>query len=138
MKLNKMKYLKLSMITICMIAVVSCGNDDDGTGTTNTGIQLQDPFILSLDENPAIGQSIGNINASSSSPLSFSILEQQFTNAIAINSSTGEVTVRDASFFDFETNSEIRGVFIYEPGYGTRRNLVSIIRKAKTILILEI
>ena len=104
MKLNKMKYLKLSMITICMIAVVSCGNDDDGTGTTNTGIQLQDPFILSLDENPAIGQSIGNINASSSSPLSFSILEQQFTNAIAINSSTGEVTVRDASFFDFETN----------------------------------
>lgn len=110
MKLNKMKYLKLSMITICMIAVVSCGNDDDGTGTTNTGIQLQDPFILSLDENPAIGQSIGNINASSSSPLSFSILEQQFTNAIAINSSTGEVTVRDASFFDFETNSEIRGV----------------------------
>ena len=38
----------------------------------------------------------------------------------------------------FYPNSEIRGVFIYEPGYGTRRNLVSITRKAKTILILEI
>ena len=119
MKLNKIKYLKLSMITLCMIAVVSCGNDDDSAGTTNTSIQLQDPFILSLDENPATGQSIGTINASSSSPLSFSILEQQFTNAIAINSSTGEVTVRDASFFDFETNSEIRGVIEVNNGTET-------------------
>lgn len=118
MKRNNIKYLQKALLALSILIMASCGNDDDAR-TTDNSINLQDPFILNIDENPSNGQSIGTVNAIGNGTLIFSILEQEFTNAIAINPSTGELTVRDASFFDFETNTQIRGVISVNNGTET-------------------
>lgn len=104
-KLTFKTSLMLSMF-VGILLLQSCRSDDEN----DNAINVQDSLILILDEHPESGQFIGNVNASSNSPLTFSILDQTFTNAIVINASTGELTVGDKSFFDFETNPSIQGV----------------------------
>ena len=106
--------LMLSMFVVILL-LQSCSSDDD-IAVNDNAISVQDTFILTLNEHPESGQSIGTVNASSNSPLTFSILEQTFTNAIAINASTGKLTVGDASFFDFELNPSIQGVVLISNG----------------------
>ncbi|MGB5419561.1 cadherin repeat domain-containing protein [Algibacter sp.] len=64
-------------------------------------------FTASVDENPTNGDSLGTILASGDNTLSFSISSQTPAGAVAINSSTGELTVAEATLFDFETNPAI-------------------------------
>jgi hypothetical protein len=118
MKLNKTTYIKQAMLVLSIIVMISCGNDDDATGPDNS-INVQDLISMTFDENPETGQSIGTINATSNLPLAFSILEQAFTNALVVNPSTGELTVGNASFFDFETNPSIQGVIEIDNGVET-------------------
>ncbi|HAS40508.1 MAG TPA: hypothetical protein DCS93_08515 [Microscillaceae bacterium] len=67
-------------------------------------------FTASIDENSANGTAIGTITASTDQGnLSFSIASQNPTGAVAINSSTGALTVADAAIFDFETNTKVTG-----------------------------
>ena len=73
-------------------------NDVDET------IGLMD-FTATIDENPSDNQVLGTISATSTeSPLTFSLSDQTPPGAFAINASSGELTVADASLFDFETN----------------------------------
>ncbi len=86
-------------------------------GASNTGtvtINLNDldelsseDFIVSIDENPTDGQSIGTVQAAGSGTLSFSITSQTPIGALEINTNTGELTVADPNLFDFETNPVI-------------------------------
>lgn len=103
---------------IVSLLVFSCSTDDNDNATDNA-INVEDVIRMTVDENLQPGESIGTINATSNSPMTFAILEQVFTNALVVNSSTGELTVGDASFFDFETNPIIQGVIEINNGTET-------------------
>ena len=100
-------HTKQLALLLLAILFFSCSSDDNGS---DTSINVQDTIAFTVDENFQPGQSIGTITATSSSPVTFTISEQVFTNAIVINPSTGELAVGDTSFFDFETNPVIQGV----------------------------
>ncbi len=61
-------------------------------------------LAVSIDENPIAGATIGTIQASvNTGSLQFSLVSQTTDGALAINATSGEVTVADATLFDFET-----------------------------------
>ncbi len=64
-------------------------------------------FTTSIDENPTNGDTIGTVEATGDATLSYSITSQTPAGALSINASTGELTVADATLFDFETNPTI-------------------------------
>ena len=70
--------------------------------TSATVITVSD-LAVSIDENPIAGAPIGTIQASvNTGSLQFSLVSQSTEGALAINGSTGAVTVADATLFDFE------------------------------------
>tara|TARA_R110002049_G_scaffold309272_1_gene519810 strand:- start:8055 stop:9173 length:1119 start_codon:yes stop_codon:yes gene_type:complete len=60
-------------------------------------------LTTTIDENSVNGQVVGTIQATGGN-LSFSITFQNPAGAFNIDASTGELTVADATLFDFETN----------------------------------
>ena len=54
-----------------------------------------------------MGKSIGTVQVDGSGASGFSITSQTPTGALSINPSTGELTVADATLFDFEINPVI-------------------------------
>ena len=61
-------------------------------------------LAVSIDENPIAGATIGTVQASvNTGSLQYSLTSQSVAGALAINASTGAVTVADATLFDFET-----------------------------------
>ncbi|WP_432410886.1 cadherin repeat domain-containing protein [Rasiella sp. SM2506] len=123
------KKLRVSLLSailcITSLLIMSCSSNDDATETNNS-ITVQDLITITIDENAQPGQSIGIINAISNRSMTFTILEQDFTNAIAIHPSTGALTVADASIFDFETNPVIQGVVEIKNGIETATTSVRI------------
>ena len=97
-----MKNFKI-ILNIAFIATIllftSCGNDDDA----KEQISVQD-LVVAIDENPTNGESIGTVQVDGSGASGFSITSQTPAGALSINPSTGELTVADATLFDFETN----------------------------------
>ncbi|QKG80546.1 cadherin domain-containing protein [Tenuifilum thalassicum] len=95
----------------------------DGTLTDNATITInlndvnEAPAIsdasVSIDENSPNGTSVFNVNDDSSGndtdidgdAITYSITAGNGSNAFAINSSTGEITVNDATKLDFETTT---------------------------------
>ncbi len=72
--------------------------------TVPTVITISD-FNTTIDENQSSGTSLGTVTATvNQGSLNFAITSQAPTGAIAIDANTGELTVADASQFDFETN----------------------------------
>ena len=69
-------------------------------------------FTVTIDENPINGQSLGTLVATSSSGVaSFSLTTESPAGAFSVNPVSGELTVADASLFDFETNPVLTGTF---------------------------
>jgi hypothetical protein len=96
--------LNLGKILMVAIIISSCSNDDPEPDVT---ISAED-FATTIDENPSSGLVLGTISASSSQgSLSYSLSTQSPAGAMAIDSSTGELTVADVSLFDFEINPTI-------------------------------
>ena len=99
---KRLKLINLFAIALSLTAT-SCNNDDE----TNTyEITLQD-FTITIDENPTSGQSVGTVQADGDGTLSFNITSQTPAGALSVNTNTGELTIANASLFDFETNPEI-------------------------------
>ncbi|MCB0494421.1 MAG: cadherin repeat domain-containing protein, partial [Cyclobacteriaceae bacterium] len=69
-------------------------------------LSVQD-FSVTIDENPANGQSLGTVQASGEGTLAYSITSSAPASALTINATTGELTVADAALFDFESNPVI-------------------------------
>lgn len=69
-------------------------------------ITAQD-FTVAVDENPTDGQVLGTVQANGNGTLDYSITSQTPTGAMAIDATTGELTVIDPNLFDFETNPVI-------------------------------
>ena len=109
-KMNKTFGSKILLLAAIVI-FQQCGKGDDGGdpyGTPNTEpavvtITASD-FTINFIENPEEGATIGTIQASASSgSVRFSIVSQSESGAISINATTGQITVANASLFDFET-----------------------------------
>lgn len=99
--------------TLTMIVTASNGSgSDDATVTVNLNNTLESLVTqnetLTIDENPANGQTLVTIvgNTDLGSP-TFSIQSESVAGAFAINETTGELSVADASRFDYETNTSL-------------------------------
>jgi hypothetical protein len=68
-------------------------------------------FAVTIAENPTNGQVLGTIEASANrGALSFSMTPSEiFPDAMAVNATTGQLTVANAEYFDFETNATVTG-----------------------------
>lgn len=97
--INFIKYLTF----IILITIYSCDKDDDPI------INLEN-LEVTINENPTNGEVIGTIQSNSNNSLTFTIVSQNPNGALAINTSTGELTVADATLFDFEVNSTITAI----------------------------
>jgi hypothetical protein len=73
-------------------------------------VEAQD-FEILIDENPNNNQILGVIEGSTNEgEVQFSIEEQNPLGAFAINQDTGELTVVDATLFDYEMNPVLTGI----------------------------
>lgn len=98
--------MKHTILALLALSLLSCSSDDnENNGST---ITVQQNILMNIDENPQPNQVIGVVSATSSNPITFAITEQTLIDAFIINSTTGELIVGDASFFDFETNAIIQ------------------------------
>ncbi|HCX22004.1 MAG TPA: hypothetical protein DHN29_08820 [Cytophagales bacterium] len=69
-------------------------------------------FSSSVDENSPNGTVLGTVSASSEQgAVTFSMVSQSQEGAISINTETGELTIAEETYFDFETNTSITAVF---------------------------
>ncbi|WKN43119.1 cadherin repeat domain-containing protein [Tunicatimonas pelagia] len=86
-----------------------------------------DDVTVTMDENPALGQAIGRVTTTSASgPASFALASQTPAGAMAINSSTGELSVADSIQFDYETNPTISAKVVATVGTATDTSTVII------------
>ncbi|WP_108424808.1 DUF1566 domain-containing protein [Flagellimonas amoyensis] len=95
------KLTHLFILTILLIGF-GCSNDDDA----GSPISLED-LAVSMDENPSNGQTVGMVETVGGTAMNFSIVSQSPAGAMDIDSSSGELTVANASLFDYETNATI-------------------------------
>lgn len=105
---QKIKPIKLLLLSL-LLTTFSCSNDDDQL----TKVNLQN-LEVTIDENPTNGQIIGIVETHVGSAINFSIASQSPSGAIKINGSSGEITVADASVFDFESNPTITATITAE------------------------
>ncbi len=126
-----MKNLRLSILALFIIGlfVVSCSTEDetpvatdetatdnnatDNTDDTNpmdTTIVVNDTTFMIM-ENSDVSASVGTLAATTNhGSVTFSIKSQSIDGALAIDENSGEMTVADASVFDYETNTSLTAV----------------------------
>ena len=109
--------------------------DGELTATADITININDlddvasitanDFTATIDENPTNGDVIGTMDATHSegSSLTYSLTDNA-SGAVAINGNSGELTVADASAFDYETNQSLTAV--YEVTDGTITEMATI------------
>ena len=93
---NLKTFLNIAFIATTLL-FISCNNDD-------VQIIVED-LTIDFNENPTNGQTVGTVQTNGSGD--FNITSQTPAGALNINTSTGELTVADATLFDFETNPVI-------------------------------
>ncbi|MCB0495071.1 MAG: cadherin domain-containing protein [Cyclobacteriaceae bacterium] len=91
----------LTIVVALMVTTFSCNKDKEPVVIT-----LQD-LEVTIDENPTAGRVLGTVQRSSNGSLTFNIASQTPTGALNIIESTGELSVANATLFDFETNPTI-------------------------------
>ena len=105
----------IALLILGALTLMHCGGDDAPQPDDQNGsvtITASD-FTATIDENPDAMAAIGTVTASASdnSTLTYSISTQSVAGALAIDASTGALTVADASAFDYETNTSITGTY---------------------------
>lgn len=95
--LKNLKLIKIFALAV-LLTVFACSEDDVPT------LNVSD-FTVTVDENQSENTELGTIIASGTDGMfTYSITNQSPAGAIAIDASTGIISVADASSFDFETN----------------------------------
>lgn len=109
-----MKSKYVALITLFgLLAVFLSSCDDDEVIVTITANDL----VLSIDENPTNGQVLGTIpSETNQGTLEFSLTDQDPAGAFALNASTGEITVADASLFDYEQRTALTATVLIVNG----------------------
>lgn len=88
------------------------GGDGYGATTAPQVITVSaSNFNTNFDENPLAGDTIGTVQGSTNSgSVRFAIVSQSDAGALVINANSGQITVGDASLFDFEARMVITAV----------------------------
>lgn len=95
MNINPMKWLAFAAVITMLTA---CGEEELAPITVSA-----EEFMMSIEENPDNGFSIGTITASTNrGTLSYEMMSQDPANALLVDELTGEITVGDAALFDYE------------------------------------
>jgi hypothetical protein len=106
------KYNLIYTALLILVLAYSCDSSDaDTNDNPNQDITISiSDFIITIDENPNFGESLGLVNAvTNQGNISFSITEQSPAEAIDIDAFTGEISVLTEALFDYETNPIISG-----------------------------
>ncbi|MEL0456976.1 cadherin repeat domain-containing protein [Flavobacteriaceae bacterium SZ-1-7] len=90
-------YLFKTYLLSIFILIASCSKDDNSFKPSASNINE------TLDEYPTNGTTVGTVTTNLSGTLIYSIVTESVPNAFSINSTTGLVTVKESSVFDFET-----------------------------------
>ena len=115
-KMMKLRQIKTNLITLSTLAMLSIGCSKDDENVIQVTVTTED-FSVAIDENPTEGQSIGKVTGKSSEgEVSFSLTTQTPEGAMSIDAKTGELKVKNASLFDFETYTSITGVALVKSG----------------------
>jgi len=112
------KKIKQSYLFILSVLLITIGCSNDDNAGSNIEVGLQD-LEVTIDENPTDGQVIGTIGTDGSAGQGFSITSQTPSGALSIDPTSGEVTVDDASLFDFEANSTLTATVTAENAENT-------------------
>lgn len=102
--MKKQTVLMVGFLASLLIGFSSCDDEEEITPAmvTATGI------TITIDENPINGDVLGEITGTTDrGELTFSLSNQNPANAMEIDASSGRLTVKDASKFDFETHSTL-------------------------------
>jgi hypothetical protein len=102
----------LFLSALCAACLTRCNEENVGPRISSTD------FTTTVAENPVVGQSLGVLDASvNQGELTFSMGESiDFDGAFAINASTGELTIADPTYFNFEENSTVTGIVLASAG----------------------
>ncbi|QVY67206.1 cadherin repeat domain-containing protein [Polaribacter sp. Q13] len=97
--------IKVMLLFVMCVTIINCTEDDSPIATVITTADL----TTNADENISQGSALGTVTGSSSTDkaVTFSITTQSPSGALAINATSGVLTVSDASAFDYETNTQI-------------------------------
>lgn len=100
------KNTRIALLMSLLVLGFGCSEDDPEPAIT---VDISD-FTGSIDENPENGASLGTVSASTSSgAVTFEIVSQTPAGAVAINATSGALTVADASLFVAADNPTISG-----------------------------
>lgn len=95
---------KLTFLILITI-LWSCSGDDPEV--TPIEVEVED-FSATISENPEVGDVLGTVDFSvTSGTATFSLISVNPSGALAINASSGQLTVADASLFDYEDRTSI-------------------------------
>ena len=93
---------------------------------------------VEINENPEVGLSLGKVSATASEgSVTFKISKQDITDALTIDSSTGEIKIKDVSVFDFEKRSQIQATVEVTGGSDTKSAIVTVTIKDVTEFTAE-
>ncbi|WP_143273575.1 cadherin repeat domain-containing protein [Aquimarina sp. MAR_2010_214] len=105
------KLLKSGSVIFAISLMFGCGSDDDTLAPVEATMITVKDFEITMDENPATGQELGAIEATTNrSVLAYTIKKEEPTGAFVIDSKTGKLTVKDAMLFDFESRTTLTAI----------------------------
>ena len=84
-----------------MLYCIGCSKDNS---TSTPTVQANDMSII-LDEHPELGARIGKVEGANLENAIFKIVSQNPDGAFEIDAYNGEITIADASLFDYEINT---------------------------------
>jgi len=98
--------MKQNLVLFLTIIFFSCNKDEP----TPIVISISN-LTISIDENPNVGQNLGTVKGSSNfGAITFNLLSETVTGALSLNATTGVLTVKDSTLFDFEVNQTINAI----------------------------
>lgn len=111
---NKLDLFNLIFILLSFVLIISCSQDDtkeiEEIEETEIIITVED-LAINVNEYPENNYILGRVEAETNiGVLIFSIEEQSPSEALLIDSSTGELSVKDGSLFEFLTNPQITAI----------------------------
>ena len=128
------KLTNFTYLLICSILLFKCSKGDDEGGYQAPSTPEPIPITITVSdlsttiaENPPANAVLGTVQGSASSgTVTYAITSQSVAGAIAINASNGQLTVADASLFDFETVTSLTAVVRVSAGAVTKDANVTI------------
>jgi len=117
-----MRFSIILTLTLILLAF-GCGDDEgDGVITVTTA-----DFTTTVNENQVLGASLGFVTGSTNQgSVTFSLTSQTPGEPFAIDGSTGELTVANATLFDFETNPTLTAVVQVANGGVSENSMVTV------------